>query len=363
MGTDLTAVDGVSYPWADYPAPGGALEVADGIFWISTPVPFVGLRQVNVWLLRDGAGWTMIDCGFGWPQTHDLLAHVWADLLQGRLITRLIVTHYHPDHAGNMAWITRQWGDILPVMSLGEWFAANISMSAGYADNIKQRTEFHIQHGLDEARQQLFKKEVIPYDVGVRLPPAFRRVREHNIVTIGADRWRVVTGQGHSPEHVSLYCAERKILIAGDQILPQITTNVSTWPMEPEADTLLSFLETCRKFIGLLDADTLVLPSHRKPFRNVHYRLRELARHHAARLNLMLDGVAEGEATTAGRMIDVLFKGNLDGHQIGFAMGEVVAHLNYLVSIGRMTRVPTGDKNWRYAKVPGFTKPVAPLFT
>ena len=87
---------------------------------------------------------------------------------------------------------------------------------------------------------------------------------------------------------MSLYCAERKILIAGDQILPRITTNVSTWPYEPEFDAVGAFLRTCKRFLDVLDPDTLILPSHRKPFFNVRYRMFELARHHAARLNLML---------------------------------------------------------------------------
>ena len=352
----VSAIDSVTYPWDDYPGAGTVREVAPGILWLSTKVPFVGLRQVNLWLLRDGDGWTMIDCGFGWDETREQLETTWKDALGGRPVTRLIVTHYHPDHAGNMRWISERWGNLLPVMSLGEWFAANISMNFGYADNIKQRAAWHRQHGLDDARQKLFEKDVIPYDAGVQLPAQFRRVREHDVVTIGADRWRVITGQGHSPEHVSLYCAERKILIAGDQILPQITTNVSTWPMEPEADTLASFLETCSKFLGILHPDTLILPSHRKPFRNVHFRLRELGHHHAARLNLLLDAITG--VTAAGDVLDVLFRGNLDGHQIGFAMGEAIAHLNYLVQIGRLQRVETKDGSWRYAKVAAFTAPV-----
>ena len=61
---DPTIIDGLEFPFADYPAPGSATEVANGIFWVSTPVPFVGLKQVNLWLLRDGDGWTMIDCGY-----------------------------------------------------------------------------------------------------------------------------------------------------------------------------------------------------------------------------------------------------------------------------------------------------------
>ncbi len=356
MSTDLSGIEGVTYPWDDYPAPGTVREVADGILWISTPVPFVGLRQVNLWLIRDVAGWTMIDCGYGWDETRGLLETVWKEALGGRPITRLIVTHYHPDHAGNMAWIVERWGQLLPNMTLGEWFAANVSMNFGYADNIKQRGLWHKKHGLDEQRQRLFEQEVVPYDVGVSLPGQFKRLRENDIVTIGKDRWRVIVGQGHAPEHVSLYCEARKILIAGDQILPQITTNVSTWPMEPEADTLASFLETCQKFLGQLDPETLVLPSHRKPFRNVLFRLRELGHHHAARLNVILEA-SKGEVT-AGDLLDVLFRGKLDGHQIGFAMGEAIAHLNYLVQTGRMRRVDTRDGTWRYAKLDGFDKPV-----
>ena len=71
------------------------------------------------------------------------------------------------------------------------------------------------------------------------------------------DRWRVIIGEGHSPEHVSLYCAERKILIAGDQILPSITTNVSTWHVEPEFDAVGAFLKTCKTFLDVLHPDTL----------------------------------------------------------------------------------------------------------
>ena len=357
MSNDLSSIDGVTYPWDDYPEPGSVREVAPGILWLSTKVPFVGLRQVNLWLLRDGDGWTMIDCGFGWDETRGQLETTWKAALGGLPIKRLIVTHYHPDHAGNMAWISERWGGLLPVMTLGEWFAANISMNFGYADNIKQRGVWHAKHGLDEERQKLFAKDVVPYDQGVSLPQQFKRVRENDTIVIGNDRWRVIVGQGHAPEHVSLYCAERRILIAGDQILPQITTNVSTWPMEPEADTLASFLETCQKFLNQLHPDTLILPSHRKPFHNVLFRLRELGHHHAARLNLILDET-RGEVT-AGGLLDVLFRGKLDGHQIGFAMGEAIAHLNYLVTIGRLERVDTRDGSWRYVKVDGYAAPVA----
>jgi glyoxylase-like metal-dependent hydrolase (beta-lactamase superfamily II) len=200
---------------------------------------------------------------------------------------------------------------------------------------------------------------VVLYNDGVTLPESYKRLRGGDMLTIGADRWRVIIGEGHSPEHVSLYCAERKILIAGDQILPSITTNVSTWQVEPEFDAVGAFLKTCKTFLGLLDPSTLVLPSHRKPFRNVQYRLRQLAVHHAARLNLLLDKA--GAETSAGALIDVLFTPGLDGHQIGFAMGEAVAHLNHLVTLGHMELIETPTQV-RYRRISAKDARVEPHF-
>jgi glyoxylase-like metal-dependent hydrolase (beta-lactamase superfamily II) len=349
--------DEVHFPFADYPPPGTATEVADGIFWVSTPVPFVGLKQVNLWLLRDGEGWTMIDCGYSRDDVRALIEQVWRDVLKGRPVTRLIVTHNHPDHIGNSRWICERWGDLRPFMSLAEWLLSNLAVRDLDSDNMQQRGVFYRRHGLDPKKVEHFLAEVLPYKDGVQLPPSFRRLRDGDNVTINGDRWRVITGQGHSLEHISLYCAERRILIAGDQILPAITTNVSTWPSEPEFDAVGAFLAGCKHFLDTLDADTLILPSHRKPFYNVGYRLRELARHHAVRLNLILDH-APG-TVSAAELLDVLFKPGLDGHQLGFAMGEAIAHLNHLVAIGRMQMIED-DAGVRYRRISG--QPLKPSF-
>jgi len=339
---------GLHFPHADYPAPGTALEVADGIFWISTPVPFVGLKQVNVWLVRDGDGWTMIDCGYGRADVREIITTVWNQVLGGRPITQLIVTHFHPDHAGNSGWISEKWGGLRPRMSHGEWLTANLAVLNRNTDNLQTRATFYLKHGLDDARAKRFIEGAVPYRDGVTLPPDHKRLRGGDMLTIGADRWRVVIGEGHSPEHVSLYCAERKILIAGDQILPNITTNVSTWQVEPEFDAVGEFIKTCQTFGKLLDPDTLVLPSHRRPFRNVRVLLRELADHHAFRLNLILENA--GSETNAGQLLDVLFTPGLDGHQVGFAMGEAIAHLNHLVLLGHMELVESRTQA-RYRRI------------
>jgi glyoxylase-like metal-dependent hydrolase (beta-lactamase superfamily II) len=350
--------DKITFPFPDYPAAGTATEVADGIFWISTWVPFAALKQVNLWLLRDGPGWTMIDCGYGKPVVREQLMQTWSSVLGGRPITRLIVTHFHPDHAGNSGFIAEHWG-LRPLMSQGEWFTANLAHADKNTDAIAPREIFYRRHGLSEAHLRKFSGEVVLYKDGVTLPPSYKRLRGGDSLAVGGDRWRVVIGEGHSPEHVSLYCAERRILIAGDQILPAITTNVSTWPAEPEFDAVGAFLATCKKFLDLLAPDTLILPSHRKPFLNVRHRLRELAVHHAERLNLILTGA--GCETSAGELIDVLFRSGLDGHQIGFAMGEIIAHLNHLVVLGHMQMIESRTQI-RYRRIAGSDAKVTPLF-
>ncbi len=307
------------------------------MFWVSTPLPFAGLRQVNLWLLRDGDGWTMVDCGYGYEPARTAIAATWGQVLGGRPITRLIVTHFHPDHAGNSGWIAQRWG-LLPLMTQAEWFAASIAMRDGFEDSVARRVAFFREHGLDEDRLAVFaQRRHALFHRRASAAYSYRRLRDGDDLTIGGDRWTIITGEGHSPEHAALYCAERKLLISGDQILPTITTNISVWPTEPEADPLGLFLATGRRFAARLDPATLVLPSHRRPFRNVHRRLDALARHHQERLDVILR-TADREIAAAD-LVDVLFPRKLDGHQMGFAMGEAIAHLNYLVEQGRMERV------------------------
>jgi glyoxylase-like metal-dependent hydrolase (beta-lactamase superfamily II) len=355
---ESATVSGLSFPHADYPPAGTALEVADGIFWISTPVPFVGLKQVNVWLVRDGDGFTMIDCGYGRDDVKQIVSAAWDQVLGGRPIRRLIVTHFHPDHAGNSGWICEKWG-LRPRMTQGEWQTANLAILNRATDHLQSRATFYLRHGLDNARVESFIRGAVLYRDGVTLPPDHKRLRGGDTVAIGPDRWKVVIGEGHSPEHVSLYCAERRILIAGDQLLPNITTNVSTWQTEPEFDAVGAFLAACRMFRGLLHPETYVLPSHRRPFRGVPVLLASLDEHHAMRLNLILE--CTGRETCAGELLDVLFTPGLDGHQIGFAMGESIAHLNHLVERGLMELVETKTQV-RYRRVGSMDARVKPEF-
>ena len=188
---DGAAVSGeLVYPFEDYPPEGSAREVADGVFWLSTPMPFAGLRQVNLWLVRDGDGWTMVDCGYAYAAARAAIAATWESVLGGRPVTRLVITHFHPDHAGNSAWIAERWG-VRPLMTQAEWFAAQIALRDKFEDAVARRIVFFREHGLDEARIETFAKGAILYSAGVELPPAFTRIKDGDELSIGADRWTV----------------------------------------------------------------------------------------------------------------------------------------------------------------------------
>jgi glyoxylase-like metal-dependent hydrolase (beta-lactamase superfamily II) len=337
----------LEYPFAAYPGPAEAVEVAAGVRWLSTPLPF-RLRAVNVYLIEEADGWTIVDCGYSRDDVRAQWQQVFDEVLGGKPVTRIIVTHYHPDHVGNSAWLCERW-NLLPMMTRAERLSAAIALAGPDEATIASLASFYAQNGLAEEALATFKSGVVPYRQGVRLPPAFRRIVDGQEIVIGGRAWRVIVGQGHSPEHASLYCDEIGVLIAGDQLLPEITTNVSVWPAEPEADSLGLFLTSLARFEEILRPDTLVLPAHRRPFRGVRARIAELREHHRERLQHVLDAASRGPIT-AGSLLPLLFPPGLDGHQIMFAAGEAIAHLNFLAQRGWLRREECGG-NTRYLLV------------
>jgi len=329
----------VEYPFPEYPAAGTTIEVAPGVRWLSTPLPF-RLRAINLYLLEDGQGWTIVDCGYRRDEVRSQWEQVWDSTLGGAPVTRLIVTHFHPDHAGNAGWLSQRW-NLRPWMTQAEWLTANLAMGELYTDNVEHRRQFYIANGLDAAHLEIFRTGVVRYCDGVQLPSSFHRLFDGDELRIGGRAWKVIVGQGHSPEHASLYCDEIGVVIAGDQLLPEITTNVSVWPSEPDADSLRLFLRSLDRLGAALRPQTLVLPSHRRPFRRAHARIAELKEHHRERLETVLAVAAGGPVTAAG-LLPHLFPPRLDGHQIGFAMGKALAHLNYLVNTVGLRRYAEG---------------------
>jgi glyoxylase-like metal-dependent hydrolase (beta-lactamase superfamily II) len=338
----------LEYPFDAPPAPAEVREIAPGVQWIQMPLPFA-LNHINLWLLDDGPGVAIVDCGLGDKTTRDLWERVIAGFVRGRPITKVIVTHLHPDHAGNAGWFVQRTGAPL-LMSQADYLMAHIwrENTAGYTDEAS--LEFFKQHGLDEEkRRELYAARGGRYKTMVpEFPLKYHRVMDGDEIAIGGHAWRAIDGYGHAPEHMMFFCAALGVLISGDMVLPRISTNVSVHATQPDSDPLKLFLDSiarCRE----LPADTLVLPSHGLPFRGMHARVAQLEDHHRDRLAELEAACATPKA--ASEVLTTLFRRKLDGHQIWFAMGETLAHMNYLVDAGRVKRLEDADGLTRFVRV------------
>jgi glyoxylase-like metal-dependent hydrolase (beta-lactamase superfamily II) len=337
---------GLVHPWPEPPVGGTAFDVAPGIQWIRMPLPFA-LDHINLWLLEDEGGVTVVDTGVGLPATRDLWESLFADALKERPIVRVLVTHFHPDHMGNAEWLARRFGVELWCPQ-AEWLMAQLGWQGMGGNDAEKRMSHYRQHGVGDAQIEAFRRRGNHYRQLVPTVAAqFRAVRDGDVLSIGGRRWHAFTVLGHAPEHACLHCPEAGVLISGDQVLPKITTNVSVWPDQPRGNPLRLYLDSLGRFRPL-PAEILVLPSHGLPFRGLHLRLDHLRLHHDERLAETVDALAEPR--TAAELVPVLFRRRLDTHQLGFAIGETLAHLHYLEAEGQVARLVDATGVHRFHK-------------
>ena len=336
---------GIHYPWPEPPRMGGIITVAPGIKWLRMPLPF-RLDHINLYLLEEDKGWTVVDAGIGVDRTRELWQGVLDAELGGKPVTRVIVTHFHPDHMGNAHWLAERCGVDL-WCSQGEWLMAQLAWRVG--DQIGTRMGYYERNGAAGSRLDALRDRSQHYvRVVPSVTPSFFGVRDGDHLTIGERTWEALTVFGHSPEQVILHSREADILISGDQVLPKITTNVSVWPDQPLGNPLKLYLDSLRRFRDMPD-DTLVLPSHGLPFRGLQWRLGRLAEHHDERLDKAV--AALSEPRTGAEVLPVLFSRDLDVHQWSFAFGETLAHLHYLEWQGRAVRIVGDDGRHRFQQI------------
>ncbi|MFN3402114.1 MAG: MBL fold metallo-hydrolase, partial [Ferrovibrio sp.] len=314
----------IEHPYAKPPDAGATIEVVPGVHWLRMPLPFA-LDHINLWLIEDGDGFTAVDTGIAM----DSVKAAWKSLLPGRHLRRQIVTHFHPDHLGLSAWLECETGAPLS-MTQAEYLTAQAIAADLPPFDVASMVQLFRRHGLDAQRCAALEARGNAYRRGVpAIPATFQPLFDADRLKIGGHEWQVIVGHGHAPEHASLYCATLNVLIAGDMLLPRISTNVSSYAAAPSLDTLQLFLDSLDR-LTTLPQDTLVLPSHGLPFRGLHARVAELRAHHAARCDELLAACSEAPRA-AGELLEVLFGRPIcDPHQTLFAMGEAIAHLNHL---------------------------------
>ncbi|MEO0576383.1 MAG: MBL fold metallo-hydrolase [Pseudomonadota bacterium] len=325
------------YADAAIPEHGETTTLAPGVEWLRMPLPFL-LGHINLWLLSEDDGTVcIVDSGLNSKDTKAL----WETQLNERDVSRVVVTHMHPDHVGCAGWLCEKH-DVPLYMTRGEYLMCRVLVADTGKEAPLAGQQFYQAAGFDTDALDRYREMFGGFGKAVyQMPDAFERLQHGQILEIGSREWQVITTSGHCPEHASLYCAKDKLLIAGDQLLPTISSNVSVWPTEPNADPLGFWLDSCRLLLDSIAEDTLVLPSHGKPFRAAHMRLNALIDEHETGLEKL-----KTLCQTPQRTIDTfpaLFKSKITPGNLIMATGEAIAHLNYLVARGQMLVATDSD--------------------
>ena len=341
----------LTYPWADHPSPGTTVEIAPGVRWLTMPMPG-SLSHINLYLLEDRNGWYVVDTGLSTPDVAALWHEVFASQLAGKPVIGVICTHMHPDHIGQARMITDEFKCAL-YMTRAEYYQARaFSNSGGSHHTSWLGAEFYMRAGMPadylDQLQQMWSQRSNEGMSMPEMPAGYERLEDGQVLTIGEHDWQVIVGSGHSPEHACLYCAQLKIMISGDQILPVITSNVSVHPTEPNANPLKAWMDSHDKFLTT-PADTLVLPAHNLPFKGVRERLRGLISHHDDRMRAIEEACVEPQV--AKDLLPVLFARELDPRQMMMALGEAIAHLHLLMHRNRIERTLADDGRYRFLSI------------
>ncbi len=329
---------GLEYPFEAPPAPGRRLQVIPGVHWLRMPLPYK-LDHINLYAIDDGEGWAIVDTG----ACCDSVAAAWREQFahapDQRRMTRVLVTHMHPDHVGMAGWLTRKF-DVRLWMTRLEYLHCRTIVADTGREAPPDAIEFYRRCGWGAAALEAYLARFGNFGKHIHpLPDSFRRLSDGDELQIGAHTWRVIVGNGHSPEHACLYCPELKLFISGDQVLPRISSNVSVYPLEPEADPMGDWLASLDKLQRLVPDDVLVLPAHNSCFRGLHARLEALRRGQHLALERLLNTLAEPRRATD--VFSALFArpvSESDVALLGMATGEALACLNYLLQRGRATR-------------------------
>lgn len=331
----------ILFPFAAPPAFGKPFEIAPGISWMRLPLPF-RLNHVNIYLLEDEAGWSIVDTGVDDAPTRAFWMEVLDKALHGKPVRRVIVTHYHPDHVGAAAFLCERTGARLE-MGETEYLTARVHLSASAAD-VAAEQGFYRRHGLSPAQLASMARRLERYRCIVpALPTRYVPLRAGERLKIAGRCFDVHCFAGHSPAQILLHASDDGILIAADHILSQISPNVSVAEGNPEDDPLGLYLESFGHIRSAIPDSVLVLPGHRLPFRGLHLRLDQLATHHAERCAVILEACRPGLPLSAADMVPVLFPMELDPLQLWFGFSEALAHVNYLARRGQLVGIAGRD--------------------
>ncbi len=339
----------LTHPFPDPPETGAAIELAPGVLWLQLALPWA-LNHVNVYALDDGDGWTVVDTGLDTAATRDAWEALLTGPLRGKPVTRIVVTHHHPDHVGLAGWLMKRCGAALWMPRTG-WLLTRMLLLDEQALPPPETLAFWRRSGMERELLSARRTER-PFnfaDCVAPLPLGYTRLREGAVIRMGGRDWDIRMGEGHAPEHATFWSRDDALVIGGDQLLPGISPNLGVQPTEPDADPVGDWIAACDRLARHARADQLVLPGHRKPFIGLPLRLSQMAEGHRAALDRLVAHLAVPR--TGGDCFAPLFRRSVTRDVYGLALAEALGHLNALTASGRARRWMGDDGAWRWQAV------------
>ena len=335
----------IRYPFETPPTTGTAIEVAPGVLWMRLPLP-MALDHVNVYALDDGDGWTVIDTGFASKTTRKIWQQLLDGPLAGKPVTRVVVTHHHPDHVGLAGWFMAHGASL--AMPRTGWLMARMLTLDVQEIAPPETLLFYKRAGMDPAEfaRRSADRPFNFADCVTALPLGYDRLIDGDTIQMGGREWDIRMGDGHAPEHATFWSRDDNLIIGGDQLLPSISANLGVYPTEPGADPVGDWLASCQRLMPFARDDQLVLGGHKLPFTGLPLRLKQMVENHHNALPRLLKHLSEPRA--AGECFVPLFKRNIGPAEYGLALVEAVAHVNHLYQSGQVTRHLRDDGAYVY---------------
>ena len=336
------------YPWETPPGEAEAVEVAEGILWLRLPLP-MALDHVNVYALDEGDHWTVVDTGVQSRRSVAMWEAILAGPLKGKPVGRVLLTHHHPDHVGMVGWLMERGAEL--VTSRTAYLMARMLILDVEDKPTQQAVDYWVAAGMDEGhlKKRLEDRPFNFADLCAPLPVGFTRVQEGQVFRAAGRDWDVRMGNGHAPEHVTLWSRDDNLVIAGDQVISSISPNIGVYPAEPDADPLGEWLASCRHLAQFADERHLVLSGHKLPFTGLPLRMRQLEENHVHALDRLVEHLDAPKV--AAECFAPLFKRRVDEGIYGMALVEAVAHLNHLLAEGRAAREKRADGAWLWRAI------------
>jgi glyoxylase-like metal-dependent hydrolase (beta-lactamase superfamily II) len=309
---------------------GEVARVTEGIHQLKLPVPFP-LRFVSVYLVEGDDGWTIVDSGYDYPPTYEAwergAAGAGCDL--NRDVTRIVVTHFHPDHLGGARWLQERSG--APVYMLEPEIPFSRELWGGL-ESQEPFAEYLIRHGMP---RKMAEPAATTMRSGLPLPEEMLPLLSGEMLPLGRGAARVIHTPGHADNQFVLHDEVRGILFVADHLLLEITPNIGLWP-ESKPHPLVRYVKSLFELRGL-DAE-IILPGHGSVFHDLDGRIEEILVHRAERLDVV-EAVLQDSPKTPYTVSRIVFRGAITVRQRCFALAETLAHLDHLALEGRAERV------------------------